>query len=71
MKSPHNRGDGAPADHLLSINKVSSTGTGHIQLSCWPKGSHGNLQTTRAIATKVGCSPEMDSKAPLLRTTPT
>lgn len=37
-------------------------------VSCWPKGSHENLQTTQCCQ---GCSPEGDSNALLLQTTPT
>lgn len=46
-------------------------GLGCIQLSCWPRGSHENPQTTQAVANTMGCSMKNDSGAPLLRTTPT
>lgn len=32
---------------------------------------HGNLQTTHAVTKTVGCSLQTDSKAALVRTTPT
>lgn len=41
----------------------------YIPLSCWPKGSHGNSQTTEVVANTMFCSPQTDSKFPLLKTT--
>lgn len=35
------------------------------------KGSHGNPQTTQGTPKAFGCSPQTDSNAPLLKTTPT
>lgn len=29
-----------------------------LQLSCWPKGPHGNPQTTPAVVKAVGCTPQ-------------
>lgn len=46
-------------------------GLDHIQLSCWPKGSHGDLQTTQTVAKTPSCSPQTDREAPLLKTTAT
>lgn len=34
----------------------------------WSKGSHGNLQTTQAIAKAIDCSPQTDIKALFLKT---
>lgn len=45
-------------------------GLGYILSSCWSKGSHGNPQTTQAIAMTICCSPQTD-KALLLKSTPT
>lgn len=39
-----------------------------IYLSCWPKGLHGNTQTSQSVAKAIGCSPNTDSKVPLLKT---
>lgn len=33
--------------------KLPAPGLGYIQLSCWPKGFHGNPQTTQAVAKTV------------------
>lgn len=36
----------------------------------WLEGSPGNSQTTQAVD-KIGCSPQTESRAPLLKTAPT
>ena len=51
--------------------KLPVLGIGYIQLSCWPKGSHGNSQTTQAVVRTIGCSSQTDGKAPVLKITPT
>jgi hypothetical protein len=38
-------------------------------MSCWPEGSHGNLQATEAVAKTIGYPPQTDSKSPLLKIT--
>lgn len=43
----------------------------YIQLSPWPKGFHGNPQTTQAVTKTIDCSQQPDSKVPFLKTTPT
>lgn len=42
-------------------SKLSVPGLGDIQLSHWPKGSHGNPQTIQAVAKTIGCAPHTDS----------
>ena len=44
---------------------------GCSQLSCWPKGSPGNSQTTQAVAKTRDCSLQINSGASLLGTTHT
>ena len=56
---------------FYSQAKLSLVGSECMQLSYWLRGSHGNHQTSRAIAKTKGCFPPSDSRAPLLRTTPT
>jgi hypothetical protein len=51
--------------------KLPVLGIGYIPLSCWPKGSHGNSQTTQAVVRTIGCSSQTDGKAPVLKITPT
>jgi hypothetical protein len=51
--------------------KLLVRGLGCIQLSYCPKGPHGNPQTIQVIAKTIGCSHQIDSKASLLKTTPT
>lgn len=51
------------------ISLVSSIPSGSYTLS--GKGFHGNPQTTQGTAKAFGCSPQIDSNAPLLKTTPT
>lgn len=46
-------------------------GLGCIQLSCSPKWSHRNPQTTQTGAKTEGCFLQTDSRVPLLRTTST
>lgn len=43
----------------------------YMQLSCWSKRPLWNPQRTQAIAKTIGCSPQIDSKAPLLKTAST
>lgn len=59
MKSLHNVTDIQQA--ILSPNKDASTRIG-LYLSCWPKGSYGNLQTTLAVAKTISCSPQTSDK---------
>jgi hypothetical protein len=49
-------GDMESLVHLLYSGEVSSGGLGYIHLSCWPKGSHGNPQTTQAMGKTIGYS---------------
>lgn len=41
-----------------------------IQLCCWPRKSHENLQTTEAVANTMCYCMENHSRAPLLKITP-
>ena len=52
-----------PLDNSCHQMKLPVLGIGYIPLSCWPKGSHGNSQTTQAVAKTVSCSPQTDGKA--------
>ena len=49
-------------DILCHQVKPPVPGMGFILLSCWPKGSHGNLQT-QVVAKTIGCCPQTDSKS--------
>jgi hypothetical protein len=42
-----------------------------IQLSCWPRVFHGNLQTTQDDVRAEGCSLRNDNRTALLRTSST
>lgn len=42
---------------------------GCIQLNDGVRESHGNSQTTQAVAKTICCSPQSDSKTPLLKIT--
>lgn len=64
IKSPNNGGDRIPTVQLLSP-------LSYLQLSCWPKGSHGNPQTTQAIDSILDRFPYTDSNTLLLKTTAT
>ena len=70
MKFPSNDRDKAPTGHLFSSNEASRAGLDYIQLKSWLKGSHGNPQTTQVDAITISCSPQTDSKDPLLKTSP-
>ena len=54
----------------MSPNKTSMSRMGYILLNHWPKVSHGPLNTP-AIAKAIGCSPQTDGKALLLKITST
>lgn len=43
----------------------------YIQLNCWPKISHRNPQETQAVVKAICGSPQIDSKTPWLKKTPT
>lgn len=51
--------------------KLPLAGLGCIQLSCWPRGPHGNSQNTQVMAETEGCSTQMDSRVRMPRVTPT
>lgn len=51
--------------------KYPAPGMGYIYLSCWPDAPHGNPQTAKGVAKPIGCFPQTDSKAPLLKIIPT
>jgi hypothetical protein len=55
VNSPNNGGDRVPTASLLPP-KLLVPELDYIQLSCWQKGSHGNHQTTQAVAKTVGSS---------------
>jgi hypothetical protein len=51
--------------------KLPVSGMSYImQLSCWPRWSHKNSQTTQAVIKAINCTLQTDHKAPLLKTTP-
>lgn len=57
--------------NILNIEaSMSRTGLQSSELSCWPRGSHENLQTAQAIAKAKVCCLQTEIKAPLLRTNP-
>jgi len=48
---------------------LKEAGLNCIQLTYWPRDSHGNPQTTQAIGKTMSYSSQTDSSAPFLRTT--
>lgn len=64
IRSPNYVEYGVTSDCLLSQREASSV-LGYIQLSCWPRWSHGKPQSTQAIAKITGCSPQLDRGVPL------
>ena len=68
MESPNNGGDKAPARHLSPPNETSNTDNWLHLIGFWPKGTHGNPQTTQVIAKAIGCSPQTEYKYLLLNT---
>lgn len=60
MQSPTNL-----TTHLLSRETSSVRNGLHLVVA---KGQRGNPKTPQANAKAVGCSPQMDGKAPLLKT---
>lgn len=71
MKSPNNREIRVPTALLLSSNETSHTGTGFHQIKLLDWVFLGNLQINPVIAQKIGCSSQINNKAPLLMTVPT
>jgi hypothetical protein len=71
MTLPNNGEDRVPPGHFLSPNGVSSTGTGLYLIESLVKGVHWESPTTQTVAKSIGCSSQTDSKAPLLKITPT
>lgn len=69
MNSPNDKGEGTPTGHLITQSKHSSTGIGFHSFEMITKVSHGNTQTTWAVAKKIDCASQTDSNAPLLKTT--
>lgn len=65
MKSPSNVGVRVLIGHFLSSNDVASIS------SCWPEGSCGDTQTTKAVAKTIGYSLQTNNKDPLLKITST
>lgn len=66
-KMSNNRGVNVPTGHLLSPNEACSSGVG-LDLSYWPNGSHGKLQTTQAVAKAISCSSQTERNTLLLKT---
>ena len=65
MQSASNGGNRITSGHLLSPNEVSST---KIQLpSNWVVGQRSPWES-QAVAKIIVCSPQTDSKVPLLKT---
>lgn len=62
MRSPNNKGDGTPIDHLLSTNEGSGPGTGIHPIELPAKGSHENPQTTQDITKIISCLPQTGSR---------
>lgn len=60
MNPLNNREDRIPTSHLLALNEALNTETGLHPMNCWPKGSHGNPQTIKAVAKSKVCSAQTD-----------
>ena len=71
MESPNNERDRILPGHLLLPNETSSTRIGLCLIELMAKRTSGESQTSWAVAKITGCSPQTDSKAPLLKITPT
>lgn len=71
IKSPNNGEDRVLVARSCHKMKFPVRGVGYIQMSFWPNGSHGNLQTTQAVAKTMLYSPQTEGKCTLMKTTPT
>ena len=62
-------------ESLLAIScyqiKLLIAAVGYIQLSCRANVFHVNHRTTQAVVKTIGCSPQTNNEAPLLKTTST
>lgn len=63
MESPNNRKVNTPTRHLITPYKTLVPGMGYILLSYWSKQPRRNSQIQA-----IGHSPQLDSKALLLKT---
>ena len=52
------------------VARLLEVGLGHVQLSCWPKGFHGNPQTNQAATKTKACSLQTDNGTPFPRAKP-
>ena len=72
MKLRNNEGERASTRHLLSPNEFSTTGIGLHLIKLLAKGiQKENPQVDQVVAKTKGCSSQIDSKACLLKATPT
>ena len=67
MKSPKNGGDKSHLVNYCHQMKFSVPGLGYFNCT-W---GQTNPQTTKTVATILGCIPQFDRKAPLPKTIPT
>lgn len=70
MKSPYNGRDNVLTRNLPLLRKTSSTETGYILLSRWPKGSHDSPplpQSSQAFSKDISHPPQPGVKPLLLR----
>lgn len=63
--------NGQDRTHLLSPSKASSARNDLHLIKCVPWEAPPHTQITQDIAKALGCSPQTDAKALLLKTTPT
>ena len=59
-----------PTSHLLSPNEASSVRTGFHPTELLVEKNSWKSPIIQVVSKKTDCSPQTDSKAPLLKTTP-
>lgn len=70
MKLLNHGGDIKATGHFLKLNQVSYIGKVLYLIELLVKGLQRNLQTNRAIAKAIVCSPQTVSKPSLTKTIP-
>ena len=68
MRTPSDGGYGVSTGVSRGQARLLLERLGCIQLSCWPRGSHENLETTQADAKTKGCSLKTAIGAPWPKT---
>lgn len=53
----------------IVIKEISTSGVGHLPVTCWPKRPQHFYKQILAISVAPGCSGELDGKTGFLKTT--